>query len=125
MQRDAILALEGRELDAMVAEALGCYDIRRHATRGLVARNPEFISERHINLPLYSTDWQAMGWLVQAMERRGYLIFGLDSGAALDGLPNWFAGFHKHQEERTGTTYAETAPLAVARAALLALCEEE
>lgn len=31
MDKNAIQALEGRELDAMVAEALGCYDIRRHA----------------------------------------------------------------------------------------------
>lgn len=119
MNRGEMLALEGRELDVKVAEALGCYDIKRYAVRGLVVRDPRFTG-RHVNLPFYSTEWQAMGWLVQAMRERGYSL-ALYSPTQEEPGP-WLA-FWVGETSAEGP--GETAPLAVARAALLALSEEE
>lgn len=73
-------------------------------------------------LPAYETDWAAMGLVIEAMRAKGYVIghvrwdnLYLDPKWAKYGKYLWHASFAE------GDAYADSAPLAVARAARAAM----
>lgn len=139
--RDAILALAERELDAKVAEAFGWQwwtddevsllhspddseELRDAIGKGLMPKwkagkegAPNFG-----NIPHWSGNWTGAGLIVAKMKKRGYARLVLDSGLGRD-WELWGAEFLNTSNDTE--VYGETAPLAVARAALLALREEE
>lgn len=134
MDKDAILALEGRKLDAKVAEGALEYEwwtygvtsylmsledgpkIRRFSTYH-EGRNGQ--QDDLCYVPYLSSTWEGMGLIVEAMVAREYLPTFTINGEGL-----WFAEFFISSDDY-GEGWGETAPLAVARAALLALSEEE
>lgn len=145
MQRDATLALEGRELDAKVAEAVFGWEWWTHgyqAGKRCRLHSPQASEDLRawdgrllkpvwegkeggadlLNLPAYSSTWEGMGAIVNSMAAQGYTRFSLD-GRGTPADP-WFAYFGGGPLGGAGR-WDETAPLAVARAALLALQEEE
>lgn len=138
MNRDAILALEGRELDAKIAEVVfGWQWWTALETNNSTLMHPEayvMLKETEkvrrgrlgdtalISCFDYSSTWGGMGLVVAEMKKRGYVRLALDSGLG----PDWELWRAEFLNPDTDTeAYGETAPLATARAALLTLREEE
>lgn len=140
--RDAIQALKGRELDAKVAEVVFGWrwiTLDFGGTLSSILVLPEIqelfvspgggwqngklgtptVSSAFPQVPAYSSTWEGMGLLVEEMVKREYLPTFTINGESL-----WYAEFFISSEDY-GEGCGETAPLAVARAALLALREEE
>jgi hypothetical protein len=138
MTKDEIMKLEGRELDAAIAERLfGWKWLEVESSAGglvRIFRHPELFvygawgpKEEPINyydtLPHYSTDIAAAWLVVEKMQEKRNclsLTYGIFSG---DFVFEWKAEFRMVPKD--GIAWADTAPLAICRAALLAVMESE
>lgn len=113
--------LTGRALDAMVAEKVFG---RRVEWRGgkQVTKKPYYYTSLQgwFLVPEYSSTWEGLGLVVEEMERRGWELI-LCHGNANPGC-KWHAEWGRGSF--TPDAWADTAPEAVARAALKALAEE-
>jgi hypothetical protein len=145
MGKDEVMALEGRELDAAVAERIFGWQwlMHPHLNRAEIfspqavtyLRGPHYgwlpddgskERMRPYEAPAYSSTWNGIGLVEEAMAQRGYY---LTLKSPFEPGQPYFAGFTPH-----GTTGwngrpdheapGATAPLAVARAALLTLLSE-
>ena len=117
MTHDEIRSLKpGPEMDRAVAIAL---DYPTHGEEGgrIYQRGPEGAEL----LPAYSSTWTGLGLVVEAMERRGYLLTA--SQTMRNSGNNWTAWFNGDVNGLTST--AETLLEAAASAALLALAAEK
>jgi hypothetical protein len=117
----------GRELDALIAEGMG-YEVERRESpneryRVWLVHAPAHDTGRRARTiaPRYSSDMEAAWLVAEAMRARGFRWFNLG---------NFYAG-HDHETLTWGASFhvvvgefaaeADTAPLAICRAALLAL----
>lgn len=118
MTRDEILKLEaGRELDALVAEKVMGYPKEIISINGSVKSPNGDWMVREIDE--YSTDISA-AW--EVAEKLG--SFWIDHTVSDLGIDVEFFTSLDHSKERLVAT-ADTAPLAICRAALLAVMEDE
>ncbi len=131
------MMLKARELDALVAERVEDLpvvweaDPFRVPDRRLDPRYPWVKGERdgrtyeRTSVKRYATEWGAMRDVVEAMRKHGW-SFRLWSGSLEGGEKTYYAAFTPEGETKEGVNPAlqmegRDAPLAVARAALLAI----
>jgi hypothetical protein len=109
LTRDEILALEGRELDAIVAKMMGWQKIEKlaYGTAGIPPGE-----HRRCEIPYFSTDWSAVR---QVVEKLGPQV---EIGYAIEG---WSCNFNQYLSQDVWGV--PTFELAVCRAALLAVME--
>lgn len=140
MQRDAILALEGRELDAMVAEVVfgwqwwtdgaNCVLYSPKEQREWAEDLLEHMSPGRMGVPslpcfraAWTSTWEGVGLIVDELKRRNCDELDINYCLSSPEQERWSAALWGPGGD--AIAYGETAPLAVARAALLALAEEE
>lgn len=142
MNRDAILALEGRELDAALAEALGWQwwtndevsllhspddseELRDAIGKGLMPkwRAGKEGAPNFRNVPPYSSTWKGMELIADELKRRNCDELDINYCLSSPEHERWSVALWGPSGDAIAS--GETAPLAVARAALLALQEEE
>jgi hypothetical protein len=115
MTRDEILNMPaGREMDALVAEKVMGWRLHPHKTHWMTNNN----NFRRIGTFLPSDDISAAWEVVEKMKEKGrlYLIVSDDIGYKAEILLN--------DPVPMATAQCDTAPLAICRAALLAVMEE-
>lgn len=131
MDKDAISALEGRELNEAVAETVLGYARIDGSKPGPHYGNSFYNSAfrwqnatgNKVRLLDCST-WESIGLIVESMKAHGWGYYVLNFDGR-DGSNEHVAVFSNADGTRNVDAKGETAPLAVARAALLALQEEE
>lgn len=119
MTRDEILGMEaGRELDALMAEKVMGYEHLPFPAVPAFQRPTEGGVEMLFELPHYSADIAAAWEIVEEVHR-----LGLNVSVWKGRL--WCCGFYTKSEtpQEMGHSYSDTAPLAICRAALLAVME--
>ena len=137
MQRDEILSMEaGRELDALVAErVMGWGDISLHPMMdsdwwGMPSGPATAIQGAvgwlytHEKVPNYSTDIAAAWEVVEAVRGRGW---SLSLGEGMSGYGDavvWMVDFYKGNRICLSANGPDV-PLAICRAALLAVMEDD
>jgi hypothetical protein len=123
MTREEILAMPaGYKIDILIAEKImGWKDkISDHLVRYYETPNGEIFLKNDVSH--YSTDISAAWQVVEKLKREGYpnpQLYTIDE----DDL--WHVAIRTHGDMGYDDTEAETAPLAICRAALLAILEKE
>ena len=128
MTRNEILNMPaGREMDALVAEKVMGWSRGTYHSDGVdYLRDPEGTS--HLNVPQYSTDIAA-AWQVVEKIRTKYPVIRISTGDLMGKY--WQCHMAdawrevSHEDDSDWFANAPTAPLAICRAALLAVMDSE
>lgn len=116
MTRDEILALDGEALDEAVAERVMGWSIEP----GSDIWNTDGLYGRWKNGWSPSRRWDHAGEVLEVMLAKMWLASINATGASWEVSFLWCVGLSGHM----GVAEALTGPLAICRAALLAVCEE-
>jgi hypothetical protein len=125
MTRDEIVKLEaGREMDALVAEKVMGWELRTFKNDGVDFWHIPGTARCELDAPRFSSDigaaWEVVTHMQRPDDETGYheYYFKLECTVAAKPV-YWYAWLGEHEAE------AATAPLAICRAALLAVMEDE
>jgi hypothetical protein len=122
MTRDEILNMPaGREMDIKIhVEIMGWMELDNslRLSKSRIFNKPEVGTMYDYNVPNYSTDIAAAWQVVDEMWEKGFFHeLAKARGGEIARIGN--------KEKDTGDVFAETAPLAICRAALLAMMEAD
>lgn len=117
MTPDVDSMLAGREMDKLIAEkVMGWGDFWSDPNGVILMGNPpgNTVEDDRIEVPHYSTDIAAAWQIVEySLQQRGWGFHSLDEG--------WSASFFVTGRTSLILSHADTAPLAICRAAFLAV----
>jgi hypothetical protein len=128
VEGEAMSEIDWRKVDALIAEHLFGYreivTLESGYLVGLHPRQIEYGMTPHETIPFYSATWVGMGEVLEAMRRKGFrtsISFGQPWGEYRESWHGWFYRFEVGEQKQEGCHDADTAPRAVALAALKAL----